>query len=88
MRVSVHDQSLFDAIQPIMLTIAEAIAFKFGSFAGIFEVRDACITLGNVRAVQTFACLTVLVIFASAAVTTIPIATRVVAAQKTGWEER
>jgi len=49
----------------VVIVIAEAIAFKFGSTTGFFEVRDTRITLLNVGAVQTFACLTVLVIFGS-----------------------
>jgi len=62
----------------VVIVIAEAIAFKFGRTAGVFEVRDTRITLLNVGAVQTFACLAVLVIFGTATVTTIPVTTRVV----------
>ena len=84
-----RDQSLFGATQAVMVTIAEAIAFKFGSTTGFFEVIDTRITLLNVGAVQTFACLTVLVIFGTATITTIPVTTRVVTAQiKTASKKR
>ena len=70
------------------VTIAVAIALEFGSTAGLFEVRDALITLLNVRAVQTFVLLEVFVLFGTATVTTIPVATRIVTAKiKKAWEE-
>ena len=62
-----------------MLTIAEAVALELGIAAAFLEVINACITLFNVCAVLTFTFLAVFIVFGTATVAAIPIATSVVA---------
>jgi len=66
------------AAADIVVVIAEAVALELGSAAAFLEVINACITLFNVCAVLTFTFLAVFIVFGTATVAAIPIATSVV----------
>ena len=64
-----------------MLTIAEAVSLELGSATAFLEVVDTLITFLHVCAVEAFAFLAVFVIFGTATVASIPVATSVIAVQ-------
>ena len=66
-----------------MLTIAEAVSLELGSATAVLEVVDTLITFLDVCAVLAFAFLAEFVIFGTATVATIPIATGIVAEKTT-----
>ena len=65
----------------IKLTVAVTVPLEFGRTTCVLEVFDASIAFGNVRAVQTFACFAVPVVFGTATITAIPSASSVVTTQ-------
>ena len=64
-----------------MPTITEAVSLELGSATAFLEVVDTLITFLHVCAVLAFTLLAVFVIFGTATVASIPVATSVIAVQ-------